>query len=117
MLGSDEVLLVGVECIEAYAGRVEQEGLDDPIVPEMPGEQPRDHECHKGHIWCDRYLNVLEHLSQCEEDVAKVHEDENEATDASKVESVRQIDEGDSNNMVGDHLVVVLPGRFGVEDQ
>ena len=83
----------------------------------MPGEQPRDHECHKGHVWCDGQLEVLEHLGQCEEDVAKVHEHEHEATDAGVVEGIRGIYEGDGDNMVGKHLIMVLPVRFGVEDE
>jgi hypothetical protein len=33
------------------------------------------------------------------------------------VECVRGVDEGDGDDMVGDHLIVVLPGRFSVEDE
>jgi len=83
----------------------------------MSGKQPRDHECHKGHVWCDGYLEVLEHLGQREEDVAKVHEDEDEATDAGVVECIRGVDEGDGDDVVGEHLIMVLPVRFGVEDE
>ena len=33
------------------------------------------------------------------------------------MECVRGVDEGDGDDMVGEHLIVVLPGRFGVEDE
>lgn len=83
----------------------------------MPRDHPRDHECHKRHIGCDGYFEVLEHLGQREEDVAKIQEDQKEATNTSKVECVRGVDEGNSDDMVGEHLIVVLPVGFGVEDE
>ena len=33
------------------------------------------------------------------------------------MECVRGVDEDDGDDMVGEHLIVILPVRFGVEDE
>ena len=52
-----------------------------------------------------------------QEDVAVIHEDQNETPDASKVADVAEGDECDGDDVVGHHLHVVLAARLGVEDE
>jgi hypothetical protein len=51
-----------------------------------------------------------------EEDIANVHRYENGITDPSPVEDVGSAHEDDSNDVVGEHLVVILSSLFEVED-
>ena len=56
-------------------------------------------------------------MAHGQEDVAVVHEDQDETPYASKIAYVTEGDECDGDDVVGHHLHVVLATRLGVEDE
>lgn len=56
-------------------------------------------------------------LTHREEDVAVVHEHHEQAADAGEVVEVREDHEHDGDDMVRQHLVMVLTTCFGVKNE
>ena len=56
-------------------------------------------------------------MTYWEEDIAPIHNDHDQTPNTREVEEVARAHEGDSDDVVGEHLVVVLSRCFGVEYQ
>ena len=54
-------------------------------------------------------------LTNRQDDVDDVHQDQNQSSDASEVVDVGGMDEGDGQEMVSKHLPMVLPTLFDVQ--
>lgn len=66
-----------------------------------------------------RAINQYQHrlITHGKEDIAKVHENENEDANSCKVHKVAHGHQGDGDDVVTEHLPVIVPALFQVENQ
>jgi hypothetical protein len=80
----------------------------------MPEEKPGDHEKPESYIASDSEVEVFEDFGERQNNVGKVHEAENQGTDAVLMISVGAKDKGAGEDMVSEHLPMVLAALLNV---
>ena len=88
----------------------------DDHIEDMAGDKPREHEHAKCNVARKLEMEVFEDFGERKEKVDDVHDTQNDSSGFRLVIAVRGEDKSAGDEVVGEHLPVVLTPFFDVDD-
>lgn len=115
--GAFEILSTAlVTAVLDFLGNVGVDAVQNPHVQDVPGDEPGDHKDAKCDVASEFKMEILQNLGQRKDDVDGVHQTKDEVADPILMVTIGRKYKGTGDDMVGEHLHVVLPPLLNVDD-